>query len=186
MAASESPLNGICQAALELQSFCEARNWRFCFIGGLALQAWAAARTTLDADLTLLTGWTGEEIYVDSILESFRARHPDARAFALQHRVLLVASHAGVNLDICLGAMPFEENAVARSSLREIAPGVLLRVCSADLACVVGWVYLGAAMSLTSRAKCGRNWSCSGCRSEVPIEFELCWECGQSRARGRA
>jgi hypothetical protein len=27
-------------AALDLQQFFEARQWRFCFIGGLAVQRW--------------------------------------------------------------------------------------------------------------------------------------------------
>jgi hypothetical protein len=40
-------VNPLFAAALELQSFFEARRWRFCFIGGLAVQRW---RHHLDVD----------------------------------------------------------------------------------------------------------------------------------------
>jgi hypothetical protein len=39
-------LNPLFTAALQLQSFCEAQNWRFCFIGGLAAQRWGEPRFT--------------------------------------------------------------------------------------------------------------------------------------------
>jgi hypothetical protein len=32
------------QVALELQAFLWSREWRFCFIGGLALQRWGEPR----------------------------------------------------------------------------------------------------------------------------------------------
>ena len=43
--------------AAGLQNFCEARDWRFCFIGGLAVQRWGEPRGTIDVDLTLLSGF---------------------------------------------------------------------------------------------------------------------------------
>jgi hypothetical protein len=33
-------MNPIFAAAVELQDFCHAQGWRFCFIGGLAVQRW--------------------------------------------------------------------------------------------------------------------------------------------------
>ena len=48
--------NRLLQAALEIQEFCESRRWRFCFIGGIAVQHWGEARLTRDADLTVFTG----------------------------------------------------------------------------------------------------------------------------------
>ena len=41
----------------EIQSFCRDRGWRFCFIGGIALQRWGEPRLTGDIDLTILTGF---------------------------------------------------------------------------------------------------------------------------------
>jgi hypothetical protein len=125
-------IGAVAEAALQLQEVCLGENWRFCFIGGLALLAWAYPRSTIDADITLLTGFGGEEAYIDLLLARFEARVPDARDFALRNRVLLLRNRRGIGLDIGLGALPFEENAIRRSVLREIVRGCALRVCTAE------------------------------------------------------
>jgi hypothetical protein len=48
-------------AAQDVQSLCEAHRWRFCLIGGVAVQRWGEPRFTQDVDLTLLTGFGTEE-----------------------------------------------------------------------------------------------------------------------------
>jgi len=125
-------VNPIFAAALELQEFCGGRGWRFCFIGGVAVQRWGEPRLTLDADLTLLTGLGGEDRFVDALLAAFGGRRHDARDFALRYRVLLLQAASGVPLDVSLGAMPFEERAVERSSDFAIGEGKALRTCSAE------------------------------------------------------
>lgn len=120
------------QAAAELQAVCQAQGWKFCFIGGLALQRWGEPRETADADLTLLTGFGGEEPFIRILLAHFAGRIPDAAQFALERRVLLLRSRRGVGLDIALGALPFEALAVERSSEFEYLPGVVLRTSSAE------------------------------------------------------
>ncbi|MGH9366133.1 MAG: nucleotidyl transferase AbiEii/AbiGii toxin family protein, partial [Thermoanaerobaculia bacterium] len=125
-------MNPIFAAALEIQDFCRERRWKFCFIGGLAVQRWGEPRLTQDVDLTLLTGFGGEEAFVDTLLQQFRGRRPDARDFALRYRVLLLESSGGTPLDIALGAMPFEERAIGRASDFTIVPGVPLSTCSAE------------------------------------------------------
>lgn len=57
------------RAAAELQEFCEARRWRFCFIGGLTVQMWSELRATMDVDMTLLTGFGEERPFIDALLE---------------------------------------------------------------------------------------------------------------------
>ena len=66
------------------------------------------------------------------MLAKFKPRIPDARAFALRQRVLLLLSSAGVGIDVALGALPFEERCVGRASDWSIPPGVVLRTCSAE------------------------------------------------------
>ena len=44
-------------AAIEIQQFCQAREWQFCIIGGLAVLRWGEPRATQDVDITLLTGF---------------------------------------------------------------------------------------------------------------------------------
>ncbi len=125
-------MNALFAAALELQRFFEARAWRFCFIGGLAVQRWGEPRLTLDVDCTVLTGFGQEERYVDEILAAFAGRVDHPRAFALAHRVLLVFGSARVPIDIALGAMPFEERCVERASPFDIGDRQSLTMCSAE------------------------------------------------------
>ncbi len=124
--------NPIIQAAAELQGFCDAAGWRFCFIGGIAVQRWGEPRLTQDADLTIITGFGGEHAFIDALLDGFDGRRSDARDFALRNRVVLLATSTGVPVDISLGAMPFEERAVARATDFAIAPEVVIHTCSAE------------------------------------------------------
>lgn len=122
----------IVRAAADLQALCQSQGWQFCFIGGLALQRWGEPRETIDVDLTLLTGFGGEEGFVRKLLEHYEPRIADAVDFALTRRVLLARAPSGVGLDIALGGLPFEEIVVARSSLFAFQPEVYLRTCSAE------------------------------------------------------
>lgn len=63
-------------AASQLQAFLSRRGWRFCFIGGVAVQRWGNPRFTEDIDLTLLTGFGREEEFVDGLLEELQPRGP--------------------------------------------------------------------------------------------------------------
>jgi len=125
-------MNPIHTAAQEIQDFCEENVWKFCFIGGLAVQRWGEPRHTQDADMTLLTGFGGEELWVDALLERFEPRRPDAREFSLRYRVLLISASNGVPLDVALGAMPFEERAIERSSCWRVSDQQAIRTCSAE------------------------------------------------------
>ena len=120
------------RAADMLQRHCESQHWRFCLIGGLALQRWGEPRETIDVDVTLLTGFGGEERFIQEILSWYEPRVPDPVGFALRNRVVLVQAPSGVGIDIALGGLPFEEAAVERSTLYEFAPGITLRTASAE------------------------------------------------------
>jgi hypothetical protein len=117
-------VNPIFAAALEVQDSCRSRGYRFCFIGGLALQRWGEPRLTQDVDLTIIRGFGREHEYADQLLAAFAPRIPDARESALRHRVLLLLDRGGIPLGVALGAMPFEEGVVAE--------GVALITCSAE------------------------------------------------------
>lgn len=118
--------------ARAVQEFLTESGLPFCFIGGVALQHWGEPRATRDLDLTIFTGFGGEARVIDSVLARFDVRRPDARAFALQHRVLLCATPVGVPVDIALGALPFEAEMIERATEVEFEPGVALRICSAE------------------------------------------------------
>jgi hypothetical protein len=125
-------MNGVLEAALQLQDFFVARQWRFCFIGGLAVQKWSEPRVTDDADVTLFTGFGGEEPYIDALLGWLEPRRADAREFALRARVLLAQTPSGVGVDIALGGLPFEELAISRARDIELYPDCHLRLCTPE------------------------------------------------------
>ena len=120
------------QTAAELQGFFEKENWKFCFIGGIALQRWGEARVTVDVDVTLLTGFGKEKEFIRALLASYSSRISGAAAFAEENRVLLLNSPGGVALDIALGCLPFEEEACSRATRFEFLPGISLLTCSAE------------------------------------------------------
>jgi len=125
-------VNELIALAVEIQDFCTARGWSFCFIGGLVVQHWSEPRSTKDVDLTLLTGFGGEEIYIDEWLRHYEPRRSDAREFALARRVLLLWSKSRLGIDIALAALPFEEGAIIRATDVEVHSGAKLRFCSPE------------------------------------------------------
>jgi hypothetical protein len=107
-------------------------GWRFCFIGGVAVQRWGNPRFTRDLDLTLLTGFGEEKKFVDALLDELSPRLPDAAEFALRHRVLLARTPDGIEVDVAFGALPFEERSVDRASAWQVREGLTLTTCSAE------------------------------------------------------
>jgi len=118
--------------ASRLEAFCESRGWRFCFIGGLAVLHWGEPRLTRDLDLSLLTGFGGEAVYVDALLQAYAPRVPAAREFALERRILLLRTAGGVGIDVSLAALPYEEKMCDRAVPTEMMPGMRIRLCSAE------------------------------------------------------
>ena len=168
--------NRLLAAAVEIQAFCARAGWKFCFIGGIAVQHWGEARLTRDADLTVFTGVGDEPRYVDTLLARFASRMQDMRDFALRHRVLLLRASNGIPLDVSLGALDFENVAVERSSLVEIADGVRLRLCSPD-ALVVFKVFAGRPQDWLDVegvvAKSGALIDWNGVRADLRVLLEL-------------
>jgi hypothetical protein len=119
-------------AAAELETFLVQQGWRYCFIGGIALQRWGQPRLTNDIDLTILAGFENEAVYIDTLLGRYKARIPDGRDFALRHRVLLLESREGIPIDVALGGIAFEDRIVSRATRYEFLPGVSLLTCSAE------------------------------------------------------
>jgi hypothetical protein len=125
-------VNPILEAALEVQSFCRGHAWRFCIIGAIAVQRWGEPRLTQDVDVTVLSGFGSEAEFVDALLSGYRGRLPDARAFALRHRVVLLESASAVPIDVALGGIPFEERVVDRASTFDVGGSEPLLACSAE------------------------------------------------------
>lgn len=125
-------MNEVFHAAAALQAACESEGWKFCFIGGLAVQRWGEPRETVDVDLTLLTGFHDEARFAEALVARFEPRVPEPVAFALANRVLLLRAPSGVGLDIAFGGLPFEHDVVHRSTFFTFPPEIPLRTCSAE------------------------------------------------------
>jgi hypothetical protein len=125
-------MNPLFEAGLEVQDFMRQHGWRFCFIGGIAVARWGEPRATQDIDISLFTGYGAEEPFIRDLLARFESRVADAAVFAQLNRVILFRATNGAPVDLALGAIPFEEEAVRRASAFEFAPGVSLTTCSAE------------------------------------------------------
>lgn len=119
-------------AGLEIQSYFTNKQWKYCFIGGLALLHWGEPRFTQDIDLTLYTGFENEEPIISDILSHFEARFDRMAEFAFKNRVVLIQTNQGIPADIALGGLPFEEKMIERSESVELLPEKYLRLCSAE------------------------------------------------------
>jgi hypothetical protein len=113
-------------------------------IGGVAIIVRGVARTTRDVDATV----AGDAISVPALLgalasEGIGARVDDPVGFALRTQVVLVRHEAsGVDIDLSLAWMPFEQEAIAAGEVVRIARDVRARVARAEdllVYKVVGW-----------------------------------------------
>jgi hypothetical protein len=109
------------------------RPWMI--IGGLAVIAHGAPRSTLDADATVAgSGLPVEDLLAALRAEGFSTRVPDASDLARTAHVLLVRHEpSGIPVDISLAWLPFEEEALAHAKSREFAGVVLPFVQAEDL-----------------------------------------------------
>lgn len=91
-------------------------------IGGVAASLLGRPRVTRDIDaLVLLDESEWSTFLAKGAGFGFVPRLSDALTFARQARVLLVRHEAsGIDIDIAFGALPFEEEAVARAVWRDV------------------------------------------------------------------
>ena len=99
-------MSRLAEAAKELDRFLKSRGWRYCLVGGIAVQRWGEPRATKDVDICLLTGLRNERSFIDEVLLHFASRFDQAAQFAEERRVLLIQAANGIGIDIALGWMP--------------------------------------------------------------------------------
>lgn len=109
-------LRGIFGAAAEVQQILKQEHWQFLFHWRSRGPTLGNPRMTQDVDLTLITGFGKEEHYIDLLLNKLVPRLENTREFALKNRVLLARTQSGIDVDIALGGLPFEERTIQRAS----------------------------------------------------------------------
>ena len=107
----------------DLMGWWQSQQIQGVLIGGLAVSLLARPRVTRDVDVLVLLPENRWPAFLDAGKSfGFVPRIDDALAFALENRVLLVRhGPTGVDIDISLGFLPFEEETVARSASVEVA-----------------------------------------------------------------
>ena len=125
-------MNGIGQAALEIQNQLDEFAYSFCIIGGLAVVYWGTPRSTQDVDISLAVPLGDERIVADALLKHFAARIDEAADFAQESRVLLVQASNGVPIDVAFAGFPLEQAMIERSRMCELQPGLSLRLMTAE------------------------------------------------------
>ena len=123
---------GLFAAAGEIQEKLSRAGFRFCFIGGLALQRWGEQRYTRDIDITLLCRFGDEIAVARRIAELISPRLAGAVEFARESRVFLGEANDGTPVDIALGGIDFEVRCVQRASPFDFGGGLSLLTCSAE------------------------------------------------------
>jgi len=127
----EEQLDHLRNPLAALMRWFEEANLRGAVIGGVAASLRGKPRLTKDIDAVVL------EASAEALLESgtefgFGSRIPDALEFSRQTRVLLLRHMPeGVDIDISLGALPFEDEVIERSTWID-AGGVRIRTASAE------------------------------------------------------
>ena len=125
-------MNDILTAAASTAVKLHSLGRPFCVIGGVALLRWGEPRMTVDIDATVLVPYGSETELIDQLLTIFRPRIENAMEFGQTTRVVLLRTDDGIGIDISLGAFPFEERAIERSSEWEIPGHGKVRTCSAE------------------------------------------------------
>ena len=105
-----------------LQRLMKKSGCKWMIIGGVAASLLGRPRFTADIDIVALI----EDKDILNVLKlarrsGFKARIKDAAKFAKRNRVLLLQhKKSNINIDLALGLLPFEKEAIKRSKTRKV------------------------------------------------------------------
>ncbi|HVT44220.1 MAG TPA: nucleotidyl transferase AbiEii/AbiGii toxin family protein [Thermoanaerobaculia bacterium] len=126
----EDPLDRLLRPLAALTRWFSETGLQAAVIGGVAASLRGTPRLTKDIDAVVLDA-DAETLVRSGTTYQLTPRIPDAIDFAHETRVLLLRfSPNEVDIDISLGALPFEEEVVERSSLIDVG-GLQVRVATA-------------------------------------------------------
>ncbi len=115
----DEPLRALLQAMRALQRSFAVVGGRGFLIGGVAVSLLGRPRMTRDVDGIMLLDDVPVETYLHAALqEGIEPRIEDVIAFFEQNKVLLLRhSGSGIEVDVSVGLLPFEQEAFERSAL---------------------------------------------------------------------
>jgi len=103
------------EAAWQIHQFLSERGIPYAVIGRIAVARWGGPPFTTEVDITILTTVGCEKEVVDDLLSAFEGRISDALEFSLKHRVLLLRTPNGCDVDVSFGLPGFEASVVSRA-----------------------------------------------------------------------
>jgi len=110
----------------------DATGVRAAIIGGVAASLLGKPRLTKDIDAVVLDA-EAEALIESGAPYGFLPRVEDAVDFARNTRmVLLRFAEGAIDIDLSLGALPFEYEVIDRSSMIDVSPGVSIRIASPE------------------------------------------------------
>ncbi len=118
-------------ALAEITAFLDELSIPYMLIGGLAVAAWGEPRATLDVDLSVWIEPDRQKTALTRLFERFKPVPPDPFRFAAETRVCPVLASSGIRIDIVLGVLPVERNAITRARPLTIG-GRTIKVASVE------------------------------------------------------
>lgn len=119
------------QALYEVKAFLDKHDIPNLIIGGIANAVWGRPRATRDADFKVMLGERTIDDLIALLDTQFKFRVSDPTAFARETYVVPIHASNGIDVDLGLGFLPYEEGAVAKAVEVEYE-GVKFVVCSAE------------------------------------------------------
>jgi hypothetical protein len=119
------------QALREVQTILDRLAVRHLVIDGIANAVWGRPRVTRDADFKVLLGGRPIDEFVTLLAEHFQFRVPDPLDFVRQTYVAPIYASNRIEVDLGLGFLPYEEEAVENGIIVELE-GVSFLTCTAE------------------------------------------------------
>lgn len=119
------------QALIRLVSLLDRLRIPYMVIGGFANTIWGEPRSTIDIDVTVWIAEPDIPAAIGQLVLDYPARVSDPLAFAMQTRVVPLVSPEGVQVDVILGMLLFEELAIQRAVIHSVV-GVPVRFCTPE------------------------------------------------------
>ena len=163
----------------------DAAGVRAAIIGGVAASLLGKPRLTKDIDAIVMDA-EAEALIASGARYGFQPRIADAVDFARNTRMLLLRfAEGGIDIDLSLGALPFEYEVIDRSSMIEVSRGVSIRVASPEDIVIMKVIADADATSWISKTSFRRTripmW-CLANRCTLFGAMEARWRAGATQA----
>lgn len=119
------------QAMIRIARFFDAESIPYMIFGGYAVLHWGEPRVTRDIDVKLLLDGPSLEALVPRLIREFPSRTPNPLAFVTELGVLPVNDSDGTPIDVVVGSLPLEREAVERAIPLTIGSHTV-RLCAAE------------------------------------------------------